>query len=82
MRHIPLVVESYHWMASGPGHMASVEEIRMGPVDGVPEVSEKRVMTHMMWLTAFAEMDVGTSVEAATWGQIKEAFGFCPLSCL
>ncbi len=73
---MPILSESIQWIAKEVGLVASAQEIRMGPMVDVPELSEEMVMTQVMWLTGFSEIDVETMmpVQAATWGQIKGTF--------
>ncbi|MCK5328951.1 MAG: hypothetical protein KAR36_10125 [Candidatus Latescibacteria bacterium] len=73
---MPILSEGYEWIAKELGLVASVQEIRMGPMQGVPELSEEIVITEVMWLTGFSEIDVEAMmpVQAATWGQIKGTF--------
>jgi len=64
---MPITIESYQWLSRETGLVAMVQEIRMGPSALVPETT----VTQVMLLTSFSEAI--TSVESATWGQIKKA---------
>ena len=79
---MPIASESYEWIAKEVGMVASAQEIRMGPMEGVSEMSEEMVMTQVMWLTGFSEMDVEAMmpIQAATWGWIKGTLRSRPLS--
>ena len=68
----PLVIEVYQWMAKEVEMVAAVQETHIGPVEGVPELSEEIVQTEVFRLTALSEIDVETSVQAMTWGQVKK----------